>query len=187
MYHKLKKCLNSRSSHQRCSIEKAVLKNFAIFTGKHLRWSLFLIELQVWGPATVLKETPAKVFFCAYCEIFKNTYFQEKLQTTASLNCKQQRLPPALNSISLFSSRSTLRFKEFSLGCLVVDSSLIRKKEKLAEMVTRVIRCHSLSLVVNRCTSRCTVCCHSLSLDVPLVYLFIFYQLKSLSMFKLFN
>ena len=129
MYHKLKKCLNSRSSHQRCSIEKAVLKNFAIFTGKHLHWSLFLIELQVWGPATVLKETPAKVFFCAYCEIFKNTYFQEKLQRTASLNCKQQRLPPALNSISLFSSRSTLRFKEFSLGCLVVDSSLIRKKK----------------------------------------------------------
>ena len=30
-----------RSSHQRCSIEKAVLKNFAIFTTKHLCWSLF--------------------------------------------------------------------------------------------------------------------------------------------------
>ena len=29
-----------RSSHQRCSI-KVVLKNFAIFTGKHLCWSLF--------------------------------------------------------------------------------------------------------------------------------------------------
>ena len=34
MYHKLKRCLNSRSSHQMCSIEKAVLKNFAIYTGK---------------------------------------------------------------------------------------------------------------------------------------------------------
>ena len=29
------------------SIEKAVLKNFAIFMGKHLRHVLFLIELQV--------------------------------------------------------------------------------------------------------------------------------------------
>ena len=29
-----------RSSHPRCSIRKAVLKNFAIFTGKHLCWSL---------------------------------------------------------------------------------------------------------------------------------------------------
>ena len=28
MYHKLKKCLDCRSSHQRCSIEKAVYKNF---------------------------------------------------------------------------------------------------------------------------------------------------------------
>ena len=36
---------------------KAVLKNFAIFTGKHLRWSLFLIKLLSEGlrPATSLK------------------------------------------------------------------------------------------------------------------------------------
>ena len=46
MYQKLKKCLNCRSSHQGCSIEKAALENFAIFMGKHMRWSLFLIELQ---------------------------------------------------------------------------------------------------------------------------------------------
>ena len=67
-------------------------------------------------------------------------------------------------------------FKGFSLGCLVVGSSLIWKKEKLAEMVTR---CHSLSFVVTRCTTRChslsfvvtrcTTRCHSLSLVVPLV------------------
>ena len=38
-------CKKSRSSHQRCSIKKAVLKNFAIFTGIHLCWSLFLIKL----------------------------------------------------------------------------------------------------------------------------------------------
>ena len=29
------------SSHQRCSVKKAVLKIFAIFTEKHLCWSLF--------------------------------------------------------------------------------------------------------------------------------------------------
>ena len=29
-----------RSSHQRCSVKKGVLKNFANFTGKHLCWSL---------------------------------------------------------------------------------------------------------------------------------------------------
>ena len=31
------------------------LKNFAIFTEKRLCWSLFLINLQVWRPATLLK------------------------------------------------------------------------------------------------------------------------------------
>ena len=54
-------------------------------------------------------------------------------------------------------------FKEFSLGCLVVGSSLIWKKEKLAEMVTR---CHSLSLVVPLVVTRCTTRCHSLSFVV---------------------
>ena len=31
-----------KSSHRRCSIKEAVYKNFAIFTGKHLCWSLCL-------------------------------------------------------------------------------------------------------------------------------------------------
>ena len=37
----------TRSNHQRCSIKKVVLKNFAVFTGKHRGWGLFLIKLQV--------------------------------------------------------------------------------------------------------------------------------------------
>ena len=32
-----------------------VLKNFAIFKGKHLSWSLFLIKLQAFTPATLFK------------------------------------------------------------------------------------------------------------------------------------
>ena len=38
-----------RSSHQRCSVKKGVLKNFANFTGKHPCWSLFLIKLQAFS------------------------------------------------------------------------------------------------------------------------------------------
>ena len=34
-------------------IQKAVLKNFAIFTGKHLCWSFFLIKLQLQTPTQV--------------------------------------------------------------------------------------------------------------------------------------
>ena len=112
-------------------------------------------------------------------------------------NISSKGLIPALSSIGLL-QRFSLMFEEFSLGCLAVASSLIWKKEKLAEMValchslyhllllvaTRfhslyhslslvvplvVICCYSLSFVVTRFTTRC----HSLSLDVLLACLFI--------------
>ena len=35
--------------------EKGVLKNFENFAGKHLYWSPFLIKLQAFRPATLLK------------------------------------------------------------------------------------------------------------------------------------
>ena len=35
--------------------KKDALKDFANFTEKHLFWSLFLIKLQTWRPATLLK------------------------------------------------------------------------------------------------------------------------------------
>ena len=44
----------SRSSHRRCSVKKDVLKRFANFT-KHPCWSLFLIKLHAFRPATLLK------------------------------------------------------------------------------------------------------------------------------------
>ena len=37
-----------------CSIKNVALKNLAILTGKHLHWSLFLINLEVYKPATLL-------------------------------------------------------------------------------------------------------------------------------------
>ena len=77
-----------RSSHRRCFIKKAVLKHFAIFTWKHLCWSLFLIKLQPFRSATLLKETPTQLFSCDYCEIFKNTYFEEHLGRAASVYSK---------------------------------------------------------------------------------------------------
>ena len=32
--------------------------------------------------------TPTQVFSCEYCEILKNTYFEEHLQTAASMHIK---------------------------------------------------------------------------------------------------
>ena len=34
--------INYRNTHRRSSTKKAIFKNNAIFTGKHLYWSLFL-------------------------------------------------------------------------------------------------------------------------------------------------
>ena len=48
------------SSHRKCSIKKGVLKNFTVFTGKHLCWSLQFY----------LKKNPAQVFSCKYSEFF---------------------------------------------------------------------------------------------------------------------
>ena len=62
-----------------------------------------------------------------------------------------------------------------SLGCLVVGSSLIWKKEKLTEMVTRchlfpfvATRCHSLYHSLSFIITRCNSLYHSLLLVVPL-------------------
>ena len=41
-------------------------------------WSLLLMRLHAFRPAT-----PTHVFSCKYYEIFKNTYFEEPLRTTA--------------------------------------------------------------------------------------------------------
>ena len=45
-----------RSNHQRCSIKKGVLRNFAKFTGKHLCQSLFFNKVAGLRPATLLKK-----------------------------------------------------------------------------------------------------------------------------------
>ena len=59
-----------RSSHQRCSIKKAVLENLSIFTGKHLNRDSSRGE---------------------YCKIFKNTYFEEQ-QNATSVNFEMEIL-----------------------------------------------------------------------------------------------
>ena len=45
-----------RSSHKRCPVKKAALKNFPKFTGKHLRQSLFFNKVAGFRPATLFKK-----------------------------------------------------------------------------------------------------------------------------------
>ena len=62
-----------KSSHRNCFIKIGFLKNFAILTGNHLCWSLFLIKLLVFRPPTVL----VQVVFLWILWNFKNTYFED--------------------------------------------------------------------------------------------------------------
>ena len=52
----LRQPVSNRSSHRRCFVKNVALKNFANFTGRHLCWSLFLIKLQAFRPATLIKK-----------------------------------------------------------------------------------------------------------------------------------
>ena len=46
----------TRSSHQRCSMKKGVLKIFTKFTGKHLRQNLYIKKIVGLRPATLFKK-----------------------------------------------------------------------------------------------------------------------------------
>ena len=79
------------SSRLQMFFKVGVLKSYAIFTGKHLRWSHFWIKFQSFRPAT-LKVAPRKVLFCEYCKIFKNSFFHRTPPVAASVTCKRRSL-----------------------------------------------------------------------------------------------
>ena len=67
--------MRSKSSHRSCSIKGAVLKDLAIFTGNQKRLQQRCL------------------FYCEYCEIIKNTYFEEYLPLAASGDLKAVKDP----------------------------------------------------------------------------------------------
>ena len=75
-----------RSSRQRCSMKKGVLRNFTIFAGRHLCQSFVLIKLQVDACNFIKKEALTQVFPYEFCEISENTFFTEHFRTTASVS-----------------------------------------------------------------------------------------------------
>ena len=66
-----------RSSRLEVFCKKAVLKNFAKFTGKHVCQSLFFNKVAAQACNFIIKEILALVFSCESCKIFKNIYFHK--------------------------------------------------------------------------------------------------------------
>ena len=75
-----------RSSHQRYAVRKGFLRNFAKFTGKHLRQSLYFNRVAGHACSFIKIETLAQVFSSESCEISKNTFFIEHVWASASLS-----------------------------------------------------------------------------------------------------
>ena len=119
-----------------------VLKIFAIFTGKNLRWSLFLIKLQAF------RCFPMKIE-----KLFRENFFIEHLR---GCFCRFSAVPWSLNRIS------TLYFQKYVVECIVVLHRIIESFWNL----------NLLSFASIRCTTRClplsfiVTLCHSLSLFV---------------------
>ena len=91
-----------KNSHQRCSVKKPALKNFALFTGilkpvlkflfnkvagtkKGLQYRCFSVNIAKFLRAPI----------CGYCETFKNIYFKSSCSAFISswrLSCKSSKL-----------------------------------------------------------------------------------------------
>ena len=67
---------------RRCSVKKLFLKISQNFAGKHLCQSLSLNKVTC---NFTKKESLAQVFFCQFCEVFKNRFFYRSLQVVASV------------------------------------------------------------------------------------------------------
>ena len=66
----------TRSSHLEGFCKKSVFENFTKITKSICARVFFSKKIQAGGLQLYYKETPLLVFFCKFCEIFKNTYFQ---------------------------------------------------------------------------------------------------------------
>ena len=73
-----------KSSRLHMFFKMGVLKNFTIFTEKHLCWSLFLIRLQAWRPATLSKRGSDTGVSCEYHKIFEESFLYRTSLMAAS-------------------------------------------------------------------------------------------------------
>ena len=76
----------SRSSHQRCSLKKGVLRNFAKLTGKFLCQSLFFNKVAGLRPATLLKKRLWHTCFPVnFAKFLRNLFYRTPLDDCFSL------------------------------------------------------------------------------------------------------
>ena len=69
----------SKSSRSQIVFKIGVLKNFINFIGKYIYWNLFLIKLQAWRPATLLKRDSNTGVFLWNLQNFSEHFFLQNI------------------------------------------------------------------------------------------------------------
>ena len=67
-----------KNNHSQIFFKIGVLKNFAIFTGKHMCWSLFLIEMQTFR-SLLKRDSNTYVFLWILRNFYKQLFHDEHL------------------------------------------------------------------------------------------------------------
>ena len=75
VWHLSRYCLRYRSSRSQIFFKIGALKIFAIFIGEHLCWSLFLIKLKAFRPATLSRRNSNKGIFLWIVRSFQEQLF----------------------------------------------------------------------------------------------------------------
>ena len=119
-----------RSGHQTCSMKKGVLRNFTKFTGKHLCRTLFFKPKAC---NFIKKETPAQMFSCEFCEIFRNTFFTEHLWKTASIFLISFDV-----SFKVIDSKKLLQFSRLSIYTSLKGLILVSKENHNKAPITTI-------------------------------------------------
>ena len=102
--------------------KNTVLKNFAIFTAKHLCWSSFLIKLQVFRPTALLKRDFNRGVFLWILWNFKKYLFWRTSANGCSSNWRMQSLEKC-GKVSSFNNSDrygTMTGREIKLKCVIL-------------------------------------------------------------------
>ena len=84
---------DSQKQPSECFMKKFGLKNFAKFAGKHLCQGLFFNSVYPSSSSNLKNKESLRlyrnrdlvqVFYCEFCEIFKNSFFKEHLRAAIS-------------------------------------------------------------------------------------------------------
>ena len=122
-----------QSTHLHMFFQIVVPKNFAIFTGKHLCWSLLLIKLQAFRSTTLLQIDSNTGFFpVKFANFLRTLYFTEHirwLHRSVMISVTAYILLTCIANFFLLAQKSrndTISFVSYSWKCVRFDDYFLR-------------------------------------------------------------